>query len=397
MCAVGEVFAGRYELIDPLGEGGAGVVWRAWDRRSEQYVAAKVLRQVDAASLLRFVREQSFRVDHPHVVVPLGWAGEDDRVLFTMPLVRGGSVTTLLGDYGPLPATWVAALVDQLLDALSAIHEAGLVHRDVKPANMLLEPTGLGPPHLLLSDFGIAAPLNMPRMTHTDVVLGTSGYVAPEAFAGADPDARQDLYAAGMSTVEMLTGSRPPKGLVGDAVLATLDPSAPLTRFVAALVQALPEDRPASAAQARELLRSTGLVPGPGEAPATDEPIEIFDQLPAMPPSWRDGVPDGVPRVPPPPVVESVDVPTTTKSVATPTAETTAQPAVPTTAQPIVDAAAEPTVALPVEPPAEPTAGQAEASENSAASRRSWAGLAVPLVAVAVGVGLLVVALIQSR
>ncbi|MGD8149594.1 hypothetical protein [Ornithinimicrobium sp. Y1694] len=70
---MGEVLGGRYELVDPLGEGGAGVVWRAWDHRESRYVAAKVMRQADAASLLRFVREQAVRIEHPHVLTPLGW------------------------------------------------------------------------------------------------------------------------------------------------------------------------------------------------------------------------------------------------------------------------------------------------------------------------------------
>ena len=284
MCAVGEVFAGRYELIDPLGEGGVGVVWRAWDRRTESHVAAKVLRQVDATSLLRFVREQSFRVDHAHVVMPLGWAGEDDRVLFTMPLVGGGSVATLIGDYGPLPPTWVALLLDQLLDALAAIHDAGLVHRDVKPANLLLESTGTGRPHLRLSDFGIAAVVDHPRLTHTDVVLGTPGYLAPEALLGADPDPRQDLYSVGMTGVEMLTGMRPPKDAGRGDVMASLDPDSPLTGVIAVLTAADPAGRPASAPSARALLARTGLVPPPGVVPSAGEhEIEIFDQLGPLP------------------------------------------------------------------------------------------------------------------
>ncbi|HEY4558228.1 MAG TPA: hypothetical protein VIG82_08580 [Enteractinococcus sp.] len=86
---MGDVFAGRYELVDPLGEGGTGVVWRVWDHRHQQYAAAKVLRQVDASSLLRFMREQSLRLEHPHILTPTGWAGEHDKVLFTMPIASG--------------------------------------------------------------------------------------------------------------------------------------------------------------------------------------------------------------------------------------------------------------------------------------------------------------------
>ncbi|HMQ65804.1 MAG TPA: serine/threonine protein kinase, partial [Arachnia sp.] len=88
---MGEVFAGRYELIDQIGLGGMGSVWRVRDLRADAVVAAKVLRQSDAVAVLRFVREQAVRIHHPHIIVPLGWAGEDDRVLFTMPVVEGGS------------------------------------------------------------------------------------------------------------------------------------------------------------------------------------------------------------------------------------------------------------------------------------------------------------------
>jgi hypothetical protein len=84
---VGEVSAGRYELVDVLASGGVGTVWRPWDRRDSTYRAVKVLRQADGDSLLRFVRETSRPLPHPHVIAPTGWAGEDDRVLVTMPLM----------------------------------------------------------------------------------------------------------------------------------------------------------------------------------------------------------------------------------------------------------------------------------------------------------------------
>ncbi|MGE9808921.1 serine/threonine-protein kinase [Janibacter sp. G1551] len=206
---MGEVFAGRYELLDHLGEGGMGTVWRVWDSREKRIVAAKVLRQSDAVSLLRFVREQALRVVHPHVLTPLSWAGEDDRVLFTMPIVEGGSVATLIGDHGPLPPAFVAEILRQLGSGLEAVHAAGILHRDVKPANVLLAATGAERPHAFLTDFGIAIELDGVRLTQTGQWSGTPAYGAPESLSGAEPHPTADLYALGQVGIAMLTGAHP--------------------------------------------------------------------------------------------------------------------------------------------------------------------------------------------
>ena len=284
-------------LIDLVGTGGMGSVWRAWDLRREAYVAAKVLGQHDAATLLRFVREQSLRIEHPHVVAPHGWAADDDKVVFAMDLVRGGSVATLLGDHGPLPASYVAVLIDQLLHGLSAVHAAGIVHRDLKPANLLLDATRTASPRLRLSDFGIAGLLGEPRMTRHSTVLGTPGYIAPEQLAGADPDPRQDLYTVGAVAAELLTGERPdvhgnlPGG--GDNLPAGDDGL--LWDLIRLLTAKDPANRPDSAAAAGRLLAETGLLPPPGSTPwvTAPDPPEVFDQLPALPPGWTPTGPTG--------------------------------------------------------------------------------------------------------
>lgn len=206
---MGEVFAGRYELIDPIGRGGVGAVWRAWDARRRRYVAAKVLQQSDAHTLLRFVREQALRIDHPHVLAPASWAADDDKVLFTMDLVNGGSLAHLIGDYGPLSPRFVCTLLDQLLAGLTAVHAEGVVHRDIKPANILLEATGTGRPHLRLSDFGIAMRKGEPRLTEANYVVGTPGYFAPEQLLGAEPDFPADLFAVGLVALYLITGTKP--------------------------------------------------------------------------------------------------------------------------------------------------------------------------------------------
>ncbi|MDN4161252.1 serine/threonine-protein kinase [Nocardioides abyssi] len=250
------VFAGRYRLLDLLGEGGMGTVWRVVDERQQRVVAAKVLRQTDAASLLRFVREQATRVEHPHVLTPLGWAGEDDLVLFTMPVVEGGSLEDVVRRHGPLPPLLVAELLRQLLAGLGAVHDAGVVHRDVKPANLLLRPTGADRPHLLLSDFGVAVDLAGPRLTETGAVVGTPGYLAPEAAGGAGPAASADLYAAGQVALHLLTGA--PSAV--PAVLPARPDRVPepLWALLADLLRADPGARP-TAAEALDRLRHPAL------------------------------------------------------------------------------------------------------------------------------------------
>lgn len=284
---MGDVFSGRYELVDPLGEGGGGHVWRVWDRGTEQYLAAKVLRQVDAGSLLRFMREQSVRIEHPHVLTPMGWAGEDDRVLFTMPVVAGGSVDTLIGDFGPLPAGWTATLLTQLLAGLEQIHEQGVVHRDVKPANLLLDATGAGMPRLRLSDFGVAAGVDEPRLTHGPLALGTRGYVAPECLRdGWDPDPRADLYAVGMTAVQMLTGVAPSPEVDVLPALRAVDAPRELAALVEELSRHEPAERPSSAADVITRLRQTGLVAE--QAADLEGEVEVFEQVPPLPDGWAE-------------------------------------------------------------------------------------------------------------
>jgi serine/threonine protein kinase len=286
---MGELFAGRYELVDPLGQGAAGVVFRAWDHTERAYVAAKVLRQSDALGLMRFVREQSLRVRHAHVVPVLGWAGADDRVLFTMPIIAGGSVATLLADYGPLPLRWVLDLVDQTLDGLVAVHAAGLVHRDVKPSNLLLDVTGIGAPHLYLSDFGIAAVPGQPRLTMTDTLVGTPGYSAPEQRHGVEPHARADLYSIGVLGTQLLTAREPGGAGVDVPSSVTREPIWPdVEDWLRRATDPDPASRFDSAGTARAQLRQLRAGWEPFSEP--DEPVEVFDQLPPLPPGWG---PDG--------------------------------------------------------------------------------------------------------
>ncbi|MFC0222766.1 serine/threonine-protein kinase [Nocardioides zeicaulis] len=268
------VVAGRYVLLDQVGAGGMGSVWRARDERTGHEVALKVLGRHGAALLARFVREQAVRVRHPHVVAPHGWAAEDDLVVLAMELVRGGSVADLLREHGPLDPGTVAVLVEQLLLGLSAVHAAGLVHRDVKPANLLLEATGEGPPHLRLGDFGVAAPIADRRFTTVPGAIGTDGYMAPEQARGAAPEPTQDLWAVGRVALELVTGLPPAQqGAI---------PPHPLRPLLERLLVPDPEQRLVSAEAALRLLRR--LPVPPPRCPAVPDRVGA---APRRRTSWR--------------------------------------------------------------------------------------------------------------
>jgi serine/threonine-protein kinase len=164
-----------------------------------------------------------------------------------MRLVRGGTAERLLADHGALPAAYVVVLLDQLLSALGALHASGLVHRDVKPANLLLEPTGTGRPHVWLGDLGVAAPLGVPSTTYA----GTDGYLAPDAESRSPPVPGHDLYATGVTAAELLTGRVPrhERDL----------PRSPLRGLLADLISVDPGRRPSSAEEARARLRAGGV------------------------------------------------------------------------------------------------------------------------------------------
>jgi eukaryotic-like serine/threonine-protein kinase len=264
--------AGRYDLHAHLGTGGMGTVWRATDRRTGEEVALKLLRaghhNPGSAALLRFVREQGVRIEHPHVLAPTGWVAEDDRVALATRLVRGGTVEDLLLEHGPLPTTYAVALLDQLLDALRAVHAAGVVHRDVKPANLLLDPTGAGRPRLLLADFGVAVVAGDPRLTRLPGPVGTDGYLAPELAGGGPATPTQDLYAVGVVGTQLLTGAAPTAPV----------PPGPLAPLLTALRDPDPARRPADAAAALATLRALDLPPGPPWS--RDRPIpDVRDRM----------------------------------------------------------------------------------------------------------------------
>ncbi len=214
--AVGSQIAG-YRLEEQIGRGGMAVVYRALDIRLDRHVALKILAPglaLDDAFRQRFIRESraAAAVDHPHII-PVFEAGEADGVLFiAMRYVHGGDVRTLLDTEGAVSAVRAADIVTQVASALDAAHSHGLVHRDVKPGNMLLDSTsGSGrQDHVYLSDFGLSKQsLSVTGLTSTGQFLGTLDYVAPEQIEGRPVDGRADLYALACASFEILCGTPP--------------------------------------------------------------------------------------------------------------------------------------------------------------------------------------------
>ena len=213
---VGSRLAG-YRLDEQIGRGGMAVVYRAYDTRLERPVAIKVLAPElarDEAFQQRFIRESrtAAAVDHPNII-PIFEAGEADGVLFiAMRFVQGPNVQALVETEGPMPAPRACHIITQVAAALEAAHSHGLVHRDVKPGNILLDAAGGGdhPGHAYLSDFGLSKrALSVSALTSTGQFLGTLDYIAPEQIEARAVDGRTDEYALACSAYTMLTGQPP--------------------------------------------------------------------------------------------------------------------------------------------------------------------------------------------
>ena len=212
--AVGSRIAG-YRLEEQIGRGGMAVVFRAQDERLNRQVALKVLAPALAADedfRHRFIRESrsAAAVDDPHII-PVFEAGEADEVLFiAMRYVPGGDVRALLRRLGPLPTARAAGIISAVASALDAAHAAGLVHRDVKPANMLVDVRPGRPDHVYLSDFGLTkVAVSSASVTGAGLFLGTLDYCAPEQIRGQQVDARTDEYALACAVFTLMSGTPP--------------------------------------------------------------------------------------------------------------------------------------------------------------------------------------------
>jgi len=255
---------GRYRLQHVLGRGGMAVVWRADDQRLGRPVAVKVLDRAgpgDAAALEEFDREARTvaQLTHPNVVTVHDFGVDDGVPYLVMELVSGRSLADVLTK-GPLAVDEAVRITDQVCAALTAAHAAGVVHRDVKPANIMITSSGA----VKVCDFGIAHPVHGARASRGGVAtaIGTSEFMAPEQVAGRPVDHRADLYSLGCVVYAMLTGHPPFSGDTPHQVgwqhlndepppLATKRPDVPseLAGLVGHLLAKDPGRRPISAAQ----------------------------------------------------------------------------------------------------------------------------------------------------
>ncbi|GAB3353274.1 protein kinase domain-containing protein [Modestobacter lapidis] len=305
---VGSVLAERYEIVAPIASGGMGEVWQARDRTLGRIVAAKVLRSEytsDPNFLIRFRNEarHTAALSHPNIasVYDYGETVTTDgpypgqRVAYlVMEFVEGHPLVTVLAERGRLPTQQTLDVLRQAGDGLSAAHAAGMVHRDIKPGNLIVRPDGV----VKLTDFGIARARDAAPLTRTGMVVGTAQYLSPEQAQGLPVTAASDVYSLGVLAYECLAGSRPFDGESQVAIaLAQINrPPPPLPPDVPPPVRQLveralakdPADRFADGADFAAAVRTvaaggwapataaTQVVPGAGDPttvlPAADPP-----------------------------------------------------------------------------------------------------------------------------
>jgi serine/threonine protein kinase len=260
------LLADRYELKHlPLARGGMGEVWEGHDVRLDREVAVKFIRfpdgEHDEEMVRRFVRESRItaRLQHPGVPAVFDAGTSGGRPYLVMQRIHGMSVADLVAEQDRLPVGWAAAIAAQVCSVLTAAHRASLVHRDLKPTNLMLEPDGT----VKVLDFGLAVALEQSdasRITRTGMTPGTPAYMAPEQLLTGLSTPQSDLYALGCTLHEMLTGAKVFSGSTPFAVMTkqvgeepsdveALRPEVPsgLCRIVSRLLAKSPADRPAHA------------------------------------------------------------------------------------------------------------------------------------------------------
>jgi eukaryotic-like serine/threonine-protein kinase len=255
---IGELLKDRYRLERTLGRGGMAAVWLGHDERLDRPVAVKVLSDTiagDPEFVARFRREAQIAagLSHPNLVGVYDFSEEGERPYLVMQFVPGENLAVVLERGREVDCEQLAR---ELLSALGHIHAVGILHRDVKPANIVVEPSGTAK----LIDFGIALPPDATALTSTGLVLGTERYAAPEVMEGQAASERSDLYSCGV------------------VLRACESQSQPLRALVAKLTSVDPRERPASAPQALALLGR--------DAPSAEPPTQVYRHPPRRRSRW---------------------------------------------------------------------------------------------------------------
>ncbi|HEY2279633.1 MAG TPA: serine/threonine-protein kinase [Streptosporangiaceae bacterium] len=267
MAGTGRVIAGRYRLKEPFGRGAMGSVWCGWDEVLDREVAVKELRISDslpeeerAKAYQRTHREArtAARLSHPGLVTVFDVAEEDGCPWIVMELVHARSLDQIIAQDGPLSPPRAADAGRQLLAALATAHAAGVLHRDVKPSNVMLTENG----RAVLTDFGIATFQGDPRLTQTGMVMGSPGFTAPERIQGNAATPASDLWSLGATLYAAVEGHGPFDRAGGaittmSAIINTDPPTAPIAAGLGAVIDGLlrrnPAERPDAATAARML------------------------------------------------------------------------------------------------------------------------------------------------
>jgi serine/threonine protein kinase len=276
---VAEVVVGRYRLVRPLGRGGMGQVWQAWDELLHREVAIKEVLLADSDQ--RAVREAraAAGLGHPGIVTVHDVVVHDGRPWIVMELVAGRSLAQVIEQVGPLPVREAARIGLRVLDALEVAHRQGILHRDVKPANILLDGD-----RVVLTDFGIAVIQDDTALTATNQVVGSPDYIAPERISGADAGPAIDLWALGVTLYLAVAGRSPfdrdDRQATFAAVLTSepdpLPQAGPLWPVIAGLLRKDPAQR-LTADRTAELLATVfaeSVAPETGPQPAPAAPTD---------------------------------------------------------------------------------------------------------------------------
>src|SRR5450755_2274604 len=207
---IGELVGGRYEILQLLGEGGMGAVYKAADRTLDRFVALKVIRRElasNSAILARFKQELllAHQVTHRNVIRIYDLSEADGVMFITMEFIEGKDLRSLIREKQKFSPEEAVDVIQQVCQALDAAHSVGIIHRDLKPQNIMQDPGG----RILVMDFGLARTFQGDGMTQPGAIVGTMEYMSPEQALGKDLDQRSDIFALGLILFELLTGKTP--------------------------------------------------------------------------------------------------------------------------------------------------------------------------------------------